>query len=213
MESLEPFARALVSLFAIVDPVGSTPIFLSLTSGLSAAERNALALRAAAAVFALLMGAALLGDAALRLFGIRVPSFQVGSGILLLLVAMDMWNVKPSRARHTPEEDLEAAEREDVAVVPLAIPLLAGPGAISTVILYAQGRPVGLGVPALTLLILLVSASCWVAFRLAGPLGRMLGQTGINILTRVMGLILAALAVEFIVGGLRGLFPALAAGA
>lgn len=206
------YVRALVSVFVIVNPIGMASMFLSLTPGHTDAERNRIAIRSSLAVMALLGGAALVGRAVLRLFGIGVPSFRVGGGILLLLIAVDMLNARPSRSRTTPEEDAEAGEREDIAVVPLAIPLLAGPGAISTVILYAQGQA-GIGVGAVVSIGVLIGAACWVVLRLASPIGRRLGKTGINTLSRLMGLILAATAIEFIAAGIRELLPALAVGA
>lgn len=203
--------KAFVSLFVIVNPLGAVPVMLSLSPAQTIEERRAMALRSSLAMTLILLGAAFGGEAVLKLFGIGVPSFRVGGGILLLLVAVDMWHARQSGSRHTPEEDAEALAKEDISVVPMGTPLLAGPGAISAVILYAQRAPDSLTIPGLAGVILLVGVTCWAILRLAVPVGNRLGRTGINILTRLMGLILAAMAMEFVAGGARELFPALAA--
>ncbi len=160
---------------------------------------------------AVLAGACVFGDAVLRLFGVTLASFRVGGGILLLLMAIAMFHAENSRSRQTPEEAAEAGERSGggVGVVPLAIPLLSGPGAISTMIIYtAQGE----GPSHLAVMIggsALLGAIVWVSYRLAIPIGSRMGRTGINIVRRLMSLLLAAIAVEFITGGLGELFPAL----
>lgn len=205
--------KTFVSIFVIVNPIGAIPVFLSLAPGAGAPERSRVAARAATAATCVLLASALAGEAALRFFGIGVPSFRVGGGILVLLIAVDMLLARPSRARSTPEESAEAGGREDIAVVPLAVPLLAGPGAISAVILHAEQAGALADRLVLSGAILLVGIVCWVALRLAVPIGARLGATGINVLTRLMGLILAAIAVEFLAAGVRDLLPALAVGA
>jgi multiple antibiotic resistance protein len=210
LDSFSGFLKALLTLFAIVNPLGALPVFVMLTNRHSPAERAVIAGRAAATVTLALAGAALMGNAALRLFSISIDSFRVGGGILILILAIDMVNAQPSRSKGTPEESAEAEERADISVVPLGIPLMAGPGSISTVILYANGGWTMPKFASIMGIIALVGLSCWAALKLAGPIGARLGKTGIHALTRLMGLVLAALAIEFIAAGLRNLLPGLA---
>ncbi|HEY3282886.1 MAG TPA: MarC family protein [Armatimonadota bacterium] len=210
---MTPLVKAFISLFAIVNPLSAVPVILSLSPHQTMAERKTLAFRSAAAMTFILLLSSVAGETILRGFGIGVPSFRVGGGILLMLVAVDMWHARQSGSQHTAEEDIEAEMKDDIAVVPLATPLLAGPGAISAVILYSQGMPDAVGRWELAAVILAVGLCSWVAMRLAVPAGARMGRTGINIMTRLMGLILAAIAVEFIAGGMRELFPALVRGA
>lgn len=207
MLSWPVYLKIFTALLAIVDPIGSVPVFISLTSNQQKAERYRTASIAAITMSAVLIGACLFGNAVLNLFGISISAFRVGGGILLLLVAVSMFHAE--RSRQTPEEAIEAGERGGLAVVPLAVPLLSGPGAISTMIIYsAQGEG-----PAHTAVLaggsLLLGLIVWVSLRLAVPIGSLLGRTGINIVTRLMSLLLAAIAVEFIVGGLGALLPGL----
>jgi MarC family membrane protein len=203
------YLKIFMAILAIVNPIGSVPLFISLTDNQGNPERRRTALVAAITTSAVLAGACVFGDSVLRLFGVSIASFRVGGGVLLMLLAISMFHAEPSRSRQTPEEAIEAGERNDVAVVPLAIPLLSGPGAISTMIIYGtQGR----GPAHLAILVgasLLVGLTAWISMRLAIPIGSFLGRTGINIATRLMSLLLAAIAVEFIAGGLAELFPAL----
>ncbi len=209
MLSWTVYLKIFIALLAIVNPVGSVPLFLSLTNNQEKAERYRTATVASITTAAVLVGACLFGDEFLRLFGVSIASFRVGGGILLLLMAISMFHAEQSRSRQTPEEAIEAEERSAVAVVPLAIPLLSGPGAISTMIIYTtQGR----GPAHIAILVggsILVGAIVWVSLRLAIPIGSYLGRTGINIATRLMSLLLAAIAVEFIAGGIGQMLPGL----
>jgi multiple antibiotic resistance protein len=209
MLSWTVYLKILIAMLAIVNPIGSVPLFISLTDNQGKAERYRTATIASITTAAVLAGAVLFGDGVLRLFGVSIASFRVGGGILLLLMAISMFHAEHSRSRQTPEEAVEAEERGGVAVVPLAIPLLSGPGAISTMIIYTtQGQG-----PAHTAILvggsLMVGAVVWVSLRLAIPIGSFLGRTGINIATRLMSLLLAAIAVEFIAGGIGQLLPGL----
>jgi len=207
------YLKIFTALLAIVDPIGSIPIFLSVTDQQGTQERKRTARVAAFTMAAVLAGACVFGDSVLRLFGVGLPSFRVGGGILLLLMAIAMFHAEYSRSRQTPEEAAEAGERAGggVGVVPLAIPLLSGPGAISTVIIYtAQGE----GPAHLAFMVAgsaLLGLAVWVSYLLAIPIGSRLGRTGINIVRRLMSLLLAAIAVEFIAGGLGEIFPGLLA--
>lgn len=205
-------ARTLAGLLAILNPLGAIPVFISLTMGWDAATRMRTARIAAVATGLVLSTAALAGDRILAFFGISIAAFRVGGGILVLLMAIHMMQAKRSGARQTPEETEAAAEKDSVAVVPLAIPLLAGPGAISTVILNAHQTQGFLGFVMLGGIIWLMAGAVYLALTAAVPVARRLGVLGINITTRILGLLLAAIAVEFIADGLKELFPLLAGG-
>ena len=200
-----------IALLAIVDPIGGVPVFLSSPSGWTDAERRRTARVVAISVFWVLAAAVMLGTGMLNFFGIGIPTFQIGGGIVLMLLAISMLQAKGSWMRQTPEEALEVTEKEAVGVVPLAIPLLAGPGAISTMIIAthksaAFGYKLKLLVP-----VLVISFIVWLTLLVSARMAKRLGTTGINIITRLMGLILAAMAVEFIHQGLIELFPKLLA--
>jgi multiple antibiotic resistance protein len=203
------YAKFLAALLSIVNPIGSIPIFINLTAHQSTTDRNRNGFKAALSV-ALVLGIVLLtGETLLGFFGITIPSFRVGGGILILLMAISMLHARLSPAKQTEEEAQDAAEKDSVAVVPLGIPLLAGPGAISTVIVYAHYDPSLGHYLILAGGILTVAVAVWISFRLAPLIARALGKTGINIVTRIMGLIMAAIGIEFIANGLKQIFPGL----
>lgn len=198
-----------IALLAIVNPIGGVPLFVSATGATSPAVRARTARTVAVTVFVVLGLAALLGTRILDFFGISIPSFLVGGGILLLLLAVSMLQARESGIRQTPAEAQEVAERHAIGVVPLGIPLLAGPGAISTVIIATHhapgfGHQLQLFVP-----IAAVALIVWATLTVAARISSRMGTIGINIITRIMGLILAAMAVEFMVRGLSELFPVL----
>ena len=206
------YLKTLVAVAVIVNPIGVIPVFVSLTTHQSPAEKKKTAATSALAVCAVLVSSSVLGNSLLSLFGISIDSFRVGGGILLLLLAVSMFHAQQSPSKQIPEEASEAEIKGDVAVTPLAIPLLAGPGAISTIIIYTQQFS-GITHKGLIILICMaISLLVWITLRAAVPVGNALGRTGINIVTRLMGLILAAVAVEFMVGGLSKLFPGLVSG-
>ncbi len=206
-ESLKMF----IGLLVILNPMLAVPMFVTLTESQSEAERLSTARHTALAVGVVLTVSALLGQELLSLFGISIASFRVGGGLLILLMAVAMMHARVSGAQHTREETDEALEKSDVSVVPLAIPLLAGPGAISTAIIYAH-RELSWLHAVLIGEIWAIAFLVWFTLRSALPISRRLGTTGINITSRLMGLILAAIAVEFIVNGLKAMLPALQAG-
>lgn len=202
------YTKMLIGLIAIVNPIGTVPIFISLTTGLNDAERNVIARTTTYAVFLILMSALLLGEFILEFFGITISSFRVAGGILILLMAISMMHAKTNNGiKRTDEEALESEQMKSIAVVPLAIPLLAGPGAISTVILYAHREPGLLHYLLIGGVILIVCALLFFAFRSVKYISRYLSQTAVNVFARIMGLVLAAIAIEIIAGGLKGLFP------
>lgn len=203
------YLKFFAGLVAILNPIGVIPIFINLTYNQTAVERNRTALMAALTVGVVLAVALLCGELILNFFGISVASFQVAGGILILFNSLSMLQAKMGATRQTEEEAQETAEREDVAVVPIGVPLTAGPGAISTVILYGH-KPALFGQYVILIGgIAIVAAIVWAAFRLAPLISRALSRTGINIVTRLMGLIMAAIGIEFIAAGLKVLFPSL----
>ena len=206
--------KPLVTLLAIVNPLAIVPFFIHYTQNFSPAQRRNTIRVSAFSAFVVIAISALLGLQILEFFGISLASFQVGGGMLLLSSALNMLNAQPAEAKtstHELEDGVEkAAMGASIAVVPLTIPLLTGPATMSTVVIYADkaktvlqmGTLVGYGV-----VVALATALC---FSLAQPIARVLGKTGINVMTRLMGLILAALAVEVMSDGLTKLFPVLA---
>lgn len=201
------YTKIFISLFAIIDPVGIIPIIIAFTAGMSAQKRERVGRVASLSVFGILLAALLLGEAILSFFGISIHSFRTAGGILLLLMSINM--LIGHKQVPAPEDNADTESTQSIAVVPLSTPLLAGPGAISTVIVDAHkaGSAGHYGIMALVLVAL--SLTVWLTFLVAPWVSRRLGGIGSTIVTRLMGLLLAAIAVEFIAGGLRGLFPAL----
>ncbi|MET0028083.1 MAG: MarC family protein [Candidatus Thiodiazotropha sp.] len=202
--------QTLVGLIVIVNPLLAVPAFATLTQADDPSQRHATAQRTALTVGIVLSLAALVGRPLLRLLGIGLPAFQVGGGILILLMAIAMLHARMSGARHTQDEAHEAMQSQQIGVVPLGIPLLAGPGAISTVIIYAHRQSDWLWSALLVGEIWLVAGLVWLALYLGDRLIRRVGQTGVNVATRIMGLLLAAIAVQFMTHGLQSLLPGLA---
>jgi multiple antibiotic resistance protein len=200
------YAVIIADLFAILNPIGAIPVFLDLTADQETSQRRHTALIAALAVAIILVISAWVGDGILKFFGLSIDAFRVGGGILILLMAVDMMHARPSRAKRTDEEHDEAQDKDSVAIVPLAIPLLAGPGAISTVILDAHNLGSVTERMVLTVIIIGLAVSVWLALYLATPISKWLGKTGNNILVRLMGLILMAIAVEFIITGVKAMW-------
>ena len=202
--------KPLITLLAIVNPLAIVPFFIHYTQDFTPEQRRRTIWISSFSAFAVIAISALLGLQLLAFFGISLASFQVGGGMLLLTSALAMINAQPAEAKSNAEEMQDAAARASIAVVPLTIPLLTGPATMSTVVIYADkaqnllqlGTLVGYGV--------VVAAATALCFGLAEPIARFLGKTGINVMTRLMGLILAALAVEVMSDGLTKLFPALA---
>jgi MarC family membrane protein len=204
------YTKMLIGLLAIVNPIGAIPIFISLTSHLDISERRTISKVVVYSVLAILLLSLFLGELILSFFGITISSFRVAGGLLILLMAISMMHARTSGVKHTAEEAEEGEKRDSIAVVPLATPLLAGPGAISTVILYAHKGTGLLHYLIVGLVILVTSLLLFIVFKFVPYISKYMSQTGINVFTRIMGLILAAIAVEFIASGIKGLFPGLA---
>ncbi|KVF68064.1 hypothetical protein WS75_30190 [Burkholderia sp. FL-7-2-10-S1-D7] len=201
--------KSFISLLALINPIGAVPFFLSLTAQQSDIERRRTIRIASVSVFCVMTVTTLLGQQIIDFFGISVGSLEVGGGIIMLLMAINMLNAQIGNTRSTPEERHEAELKDNIAVVPLAIPLLTGPGSISTAIVYAANSRHWYERAGLVAIGAVLALLCFFAMRLAEPIANWIGRTGINIATRLMGLMLSALAVEFIVNGLRALLPAL----
>ena len=199
--------KYLVGIFAILNPLGVIPIYLSMMADRRPEVMHRTALKAAISVAVILVLAVWVGDGMLSFFGIGIPAFRIAGGLLVLIIAIAMFDARTSSARHTAAEQVEAEAKNDIAVVPLAIPLLAGPGAISLVIVDAHQAASLSGKLAFSLGIVGVAVIVWLVLRLAEPIGERLGTGGLNIATRVMGLILAAMAVQFMAEGMLELFP------
>ena len=206
---LGEYLKAGIAVFVLIDPLGAIPVYLSITPSYTAAEHRRTVKRIAVATTLILLGSLVIGGPTLDLLGIGIPAFRVAGGLLILLLALDMMRPSPEGTRQTREQASEAAEKPDIAVIPMAMPILAGPGAIGAMIVYGHIKSTVVNYVVLTAVALVIGGSVWLALRLAAPIGSRLGKTGINVLTRVMGLLLAAIAVEMAANGLRDLFPAL----
>lgn len=198
--------KSFLALLVIVDPVAVVPLFLVMTAGDDAAQRRRMAARAAVVAGTALAIFAAVGDAIFLFLGISLGAFRIAGGVLLFLLAVDMLLAKASRQRTTPEETAEGTHKPDVSVFPLAIPMLAGPGSI-TVVMMSRATATTLVETAMVFVaIAVVAVVSWLVLREAGRIERRLGQTGMNVLHRVFGLLLAAIAAQFVVDGVRDAF-------
>jgi multiple antibiotic resistance protein len=189
------------ALFAIMNPVGNMPIFLSVTDGRSPAERAHIAAVAAAAVAVILVVCVLIGSQLLTAFGISVAGLRTAGGLIILSIAYSLLHAKPSGMHHDADSNADA--QQNPGIYPLAMPLLAGPGAIATVIVFAHGAHGGGAYLGLIGVVAVMAALLFLGMRLAVPASRLLGEAGMNIITRIMGIILAAIAVEMMFAGAR----------
>ncbi|HEU0032680.1 MAG TPA: MarC family protein [Kofleriaceae bacterium] len=195
---------ALSAVFFVIDPLANLPIFLTITAGDSPEQRRRTAARAALATWMTLGTFAVAGGLIFQAFGISLGGFKIAGGLMLLLMAIDMMRAQPSRTRTSDEEQIESQARDDVAIFPLAIPMLAGPGAIATVMVLmsqAAWRPI-----ATASVFVAVTVTCFAAYllmRYAAKVGEKIPKTLLRAFERIMGLLLAAVAVEFIAGGIR----------
>jgi multiple antibiotic resistance protein len=205
--------KPLVTLLAVVNPLAIVPFYIHYTQGFSRAQRRRTVITASFSAFVVIATSALLGLQILEFFGISLASFQVGGGMLLLISSMNMLNAQPAEAKPQTRELEEGAQKAamgaSIAVVPLTIPLLTGPATMSTVVIYAERAQTFLQMSALVSYGVVIALATAICFALADKIARVLGKTGINVMTRLMGLILAALAVEVMAVGLLKLFPGL----
>jgi multiple antibiotic resistance protein len=206
--------KPLLTLLAIVNPLAIVPFYIHYTQGFSRMQRRRTIGVASLTAFLVIALSALLGIRILQFFGISLASFQVGGGLLLLTSALNMLNAQPAEAKPQTRELEEGAEKAamgaSIAVVPLTIPLLTGPATISTVVIYAERAHTVWQLGQLVVYGLVIAVATALCFAAAGRIARVLGKTGINVMTRLMGLMLAALAVEVMADGLQKLFPILA---
>ncbi|BEV70676.1 MULTISPECIES: MarC family protein [unclassified Paludibacterium] len=204
-------SKIFMALLVLINPLSAVPIFIGLTPHSSQAERKKIAKLASITIAAVVCLFSLVGQGLLSFLGISIGSFQVAGGLLVLMIALAMMNAQETPTKTTDEERSEAESKANIAVVPLAIPLMSGPGAISTVIIYATTAHTWIDVAKIIVSGLMVAVVCYGALNMATPISRVLGKTGINIVNRVMGMLLAALSVEIMVDGLYRLFPHLGA--
>jgi multiple antibiotic resistance protein len=207
MPEIPDILKALIAIVVLINPLEGIPLFLARTSAMTDALRLGVAKRASLTVLALLLGAMAGGKAILYLFGIQIATFTIAGGIIILLIALKMVLAPPK------PEDSPAEGSGDIAIVPLGTPLLAGPGPISSIIVFSSkgigpGGSIWTSDAILLLLIALAAAITYLSLQMALPVGRWLGQTGINVLTRLAGILVAAIALQMILSGLLETFPA-----
>ena len=207
--SLVEFTNFFITLLIIANPMAALPTFLNVTSADSCEQKKRTALTTSSAVLIILILMTFMGSSLLQILGIQVYAFQITGGLILLLLAFSMLNATPSRIQETKEEQKEAKRKESVAIVPLAIPLIAGPGAISTIILEVSLKQSFINQLYVSLACFLVALFMGSLLYFASALEKKLGQTGLNIFSRIGGLILAAMSIQTIANGLIGLFPVL----
>jgi multiple antibiotic resistance protein len=199
--SLQFAILAFTSLLAIVNPLGAIPLFVALTAPYTPAHRGATLRRAIVTALAVLFVFALAGTWILQFFGITRQAFQIAGGILFFAVGWDMLQARRSRVKTTEEEEDESTRKEDVGIIPLGLPTLAGPGAITTVIALNGQAGSFLDSAAVYVAIVAVLAICWITLAAAPVLTRRMGQTGMNVMTRLMGLLVMVIGAQFVING------------
>ncbi|MEX2319528.1 MAG: MarC family protein [Bauldia sp.] len=203
--------NAVVTLFVTIDPPGLAPIFMVLTAGRTIAERRTVALRATVIAAIVLIAFALVGEPLIAVLGISLPAFRIAGGLLLFVIAFEMvFGRREERKSATAQTAVEREDLRHLAVFPLAIPLIAGPGAISATILLASQAPGAGGIARLLAIIVLMIAACLAVFLAADRIEKVLGETGRIVVSRLLGLILAALSVQFVADGVTAIVKAAA---
>jgi len=193
-----------VVLFIVIDPIGLAPMFVALTQGMSAERRRKMAMTGTSLATAILLAFLFIGDGLLSILGIGIPAFRIAGGALLFLLAIDMVFARHSGLRSTTTREQEEAEhKQDVSVFPLAFPLIAGPGALTTVLLMTSSRQEPIVFAGILAVLLFVLGLTLLSFLFATRIIQLLGETGSNVISRVLGLILAALAVQYVLDGLK----------
>ena len=200
---------SLSAIFFVVDPMAVVPVFLGMTRGDSTEKKEAMARRATITAFFILATFAVGGTLIMRALGLTLAAFKVAGGLLLMTTSVEMLRATGARTRMTPEEEQEGAEKDDVAIFPLAIPLLAGPGSIATVLALMGRAPRLIYTLPVIASIAITCLASYVMLRAATRIARVLGVTGLNVMNRVIGLIIGAIAVQFVFDGLRDAFPRL----
>lgn len=205
-EALTIVNRTFLTMLVVMDPIGLAPIFIGLAGHRPAFERRRMASKATLVAGGIILVFGLFGQALLRHLGISLSAFRIAGGVLLFMIALDMVFARASGSKETPEEEQEAHERNDISVFPLAIPLIAGPGTLASIMIQANTAH---GNPVLLTLVFLVTGVvlflCYLALRLSGQIARVIGVTGVHVVTRVLGVLLGALAVQYIADGVLAL--------
>ena len=199
-----------IAMLAITNPIGNMAIFASLTGDKTLQEKRHSALVAGIAILIILIIVTWSGDLILRAFGIDIASFETAGGLIIALMGLSMLHAKTSSIHHGPEEAEDAKTKTSVAVVPIAIPLVAGPGAITTIVINTHNYPTIEDKIIISVISIAIGIILWIAFYFSAPVSKLLGISGINIVTRIMGIILAAIAFGMMASGFRQLFPGLA---
>ena len=197
--------KTFLTMLVVMDPIGLAPIFIGLAGNRPSFERRAMALKASVVAGIIILAFGLFGRPLLGRLGISLDAFRVAGGILLFLIALDMVFARTSGSKETLDEEKEAQERQDISVVPLAIPLIAGPGTLASIMILASDAHGSAVLLAAVLLVTLgVLLLCYLALRLSGQIARVIGLTGVHVVTRVLGVLLGALAVQYVADGVRG---------
>ncbi|WP_019953748.1 MarC family protein [Yoonia vestfoldensis] len=204
MTELPAIIAAFTTMFIILDPPGLVPVFIALTQGMTAEHRRSIAVRACIVAGVLMILFLFVGEAVLGFIGISMDAFRIAGGILLFLTALDMLFQRRQARRADNAAEGQAEHQDDPSVFPLALPLIVGPGAITTIILLAGNATSAADFGAIAGVLMAVLLITFLAFLVAPTIERALGKTGLNIVTRVLGMLLAALAVQFVLDGLRG---------
>ena len=205
MPSISEIATTFIAIFIVVDPFGIVPFFISLTAGFDARRRRRTVLKASLIAFIVLLLFIFAGSAILRFLGIQPGSFYIAGGILLFLVSIDLLFGKPGRTKTPPREpgsEEPHVEREDVSIFPLAVPMLAGPGTITTILLYVSAGRGAVEISVLTACVAVALACAALTMSLSAAFLRVLGRTGVSVIERIMGIILAGLSVQFVYDGI-----------
>jgi multiple antibiotic resistance protein len=204
-EFLTVWISTLGVIFAIVDPFGYIPIFLTMTAKDSEDRRRQMLKKACLTAFLVLAGSAFLGNAVLKFFGISIPALQISGGLILLVIAFEMVKVIPAPEKITPFEENEGKNKEDISIIPLAIPMLSGPASIASVVVLSAREKSLFLYPAILLSIFVTLSFTYLILRSASRIFRVFGLTGLNVMTRIMGLLLSAMAVQFVINGYLGI--------